>query len=278
MENIVNLSCEKKKPAMFLSDDAFEADLSLRIRDFIAEKRFILDLQPIYDFASDRICGCEVLSRLNHPDLGLVYPGRFLPVINALHLQLEFDRYVFTESCRWLRQLQDSGRNLKWLTCNFSRKTLGTAGIAEELVRISDSFGISRPSMGIELTEQESADDEELFYENVRRLKEYGFLILIDDMGSGVTSRQELNRIPADIVKIDRSILVNAVTEEGVKAFRELVQLINRVGAEALGEGIERYGDFRLVRGAGCAYGQGYLFAPPTSTRAIEDMLDNWTR
>ena len=259
-------------------DAAFAKELKFRMKDYIEEGRFTLVGQPIFDFSTNRICGYEMLSRLNHPERGVVSPGQFLPVINELQLHAEFDCHIFYECCCWMSKLLRSGKNLEWLSCNFSRKTLGKEGIVERLVKIADSCGIPHNRMGIELTEYEYADDEKLFHENMRNLKKHGFLILVDDMGSGVTSSRDLVNFPVDIVKLDRSLLLNAASEEGAQSFRRLVKLINGMGIKSLCEGIEKFRELQLVQDAGCTYGQGFLFAPPASTDSVEVMLGGSAR
>ena len=132
--------------------------------------------------------------------------------------------------------------------------------------------------MGIELTEYENADDEKHFQENMRSLKEQGFLILVDDMGSGVTSSRDLMNYPVDIVKLDRSLLLAAATEEGAQFFRRLVRLINGLGIKSLCEGVEKYKELQFIQEVGCSYGQGFLFSPPVDTDGIEARLNSRTR
>ena len=260
------------------ADTALARELRFRMKDYIEENRFTLVSQPIFDFASNRVCGYEILSRLNHPERGEVSPGVFLPVINELQLHAEFDCHIFYESCCWMSHLLRSGKSLDWLSCNFSRKTLAKAGIVDRLVKIADSCGVPHHCMGIELTEYENADDEKQFQENMRSLKEQGFLILVDDMGSGVTSSRDLMNYPVDIVKLDRSLLLAAATEEGAQFFRRLVRLINGLGIKSLCEGVEKYKELQFIQEAGCSYGQGFLFSPPVGTDSIEARLNSRTR
>lgn len=257
---------------------ALTEDLRQRMRGFIEDYRFALVSQPIYEFSSRRVCGYEILSRLNHPEEGTVSPGQFLPVINELQLYVEFDFHIFYESCRWMRHLRGSDKAPDWISCNFSRKTLSKADAVSKLVKVADSFGIPHECVGIELTEYENADDEKQFFENMHELKKQGFLILVDDMGSGVTSGRDLSSFPVDIVKLDRTLLLAASTEAGAQSFKRLVQIINRMGLKSLCEGIEKLNELQFVQEAGCTYGQGFLFSPPASTDSVETMMDRQSR
>ena len=253
-----------------MSAEELAADLRRNMKTYIEDYRFKLVTQPIYDFSAKRICGYEILSRLDHPEEGTVAPGQFLPIVNELHLQAQFDIHIFYESCRWMSDLMRAGKDPEWLSVNFSRKTLGEAGIVEKLVKIAYSFGIPNNRLGIELTEYENTNNETLFRENMLSLKKQGFLILVDDMGSGVTSSGDLLDFPVDIVKLDRSLLLAASTEDGARTFRRLVQLVRALGKKALCEGVEKLNDLQFIQDAGCTYGQGFLFAPPASTERVE--------
>lgn len=261
-----------------MSEEELAADLRRYMKDYIEDYKFKLVSQPIYDFSAGRICGYEILSRLDHSEYGTVSPGQFLPIINELKLHAEFDCHIFYESCRWMSDLLRSDKPIDWLSINFSRKTLGNAGIVEKLVKVADSFGVPHDRMGIELTEYEDTDNAAQFRENMRALKKAGFLILVDDMGSGVTSSRDLLDFPVDIVKLDRSLLLTASTEEGKRSFKRLTQIIRTLGMRSLCEGIERINDLQFVQDAGCTYGQGFFFAPPASTESVEAMMNRKPR
>ena len=109
--------------------------------------------------------------------------------------------------------------------------------------------------------------------ENLKTLREAGFRIILDDYGTGVTSVNDLLHYPLDIVKIDRSVLLNVKSDERKEAFRALVTLFMDLGADVVCEGIETKEQDAFARNAGCRYGQGYLYFKPIPQNQVFEMI-----
>ena len=116
-------------------------ELEKRMEEFLEFDHFELLIQPVVDFRTDRVCGGEVLSRLNHPERGVIFPDQFLPVVDAVGMYPWFDRYIFRKSCALLSRETELGKGPEILSCNFSRKTLSEENIASDLAEIADSYG-----------------------------------------------------------------------------------------------------------------------------------------
>ena len=253
--------------------EKLEQELAQRMEEFLQRDHFSLVVQPVVDFRTNTVSNGEVLARLNHPERGVIFPDAFLPAVDALGLYPRFDRYIFRKSCAWMRRSLADGEHFDCLSCNFSRKTLSEAGIAQDLVEIADQYGVPHSALAVEITERERETDARQLIENLNQLKAAGFRIILDDYGNGVTSVNDLMQYPLDIVKIDRSLLLNTRTEQGVNVFRELVAMAGRLGAEIVCEGIETPEQERFAREAGCHYGQGFLFFKPTEQNLVFEMI-----
>ena len=254
--------------------DSRKQEIQNRIAEFMERDLFCLVIQPIIDFRADKVCGGEVLSRLNHPERGVIFPDDFLPAVNAQGLHTKFDYYIFQKSCAWMSRTRTQSDKMEFLSCNFSRKTLSEEGIAQELIRIADRYGVPHNELAIELTEQYPQTNDPQFVENLKQLKAAGFRIFLDDYGKGVTSEQELTQYPLDVVKIDRSMLVAAETEQGKADFQQIVEMAVRTGALITCEGIETEEQNRFAREAGCHYGQGFLFFKPMDLNQAYEMME----
>lgn len=244
-----------------------------RMEEFMKMDRFTLVIQPVVNFRDNTVKDGEVLSRLEHPERGVIFPDEFLPVIDALGLYPAFDRYIFEKSCVWLHRSRADGNEFGILSCNFSRKTLSEADIAQDMIQIADNYGISHSKLGVEITEREPAPDEKQLIKNLNLLRDAGFRIILDDYGDGVTSMSDLMQYPVDILKIDRSLLWKTATEQGKAAFRAMVAMFIELGAEVVCEGIETEEQSRLARESGCHYGQGYLFFKPIRQDQVFEMM-----
>lgn len=244
-----------------------------RMEEFLDRDLFILVIQPVVDFRTETAYNGEVLSRLNHPERGMVFPDQFLPAVNAQGLYSRFDRYIFQKSCAWMSRTLSEGERFDCLSCNFSRKTLSEEGLAGDLIQIADRYGVPHHKIGLEITEREKETNAGQMMENLNQLKAAGFRIMLDDYGNGVTSVNDLKQYPVDIVKIDRSMLLNACTEKGKEAFCELVTTAAQLGMEVVCEGIETEEQNRFARETGCHYGQGFLYFKPISQDKVFEMM-----
>lgn len=256
------------------SQNTLDQELQTRMKEFIRNDRFVLVIQPVMNLKTNTIAGGEVLSRLNHPERGMIFPNEFLPAIAAAGLYSEFDKYIFRKCCAWLSRTRAEGAGMELVSCNFSRKTLSEPDVASQLVQIADSYGLPHSSLGIELMEQEAETDVTHFYGNLKKLKDSGFRIFLDDFGDGVTSVKDIMSKPLDIVKIDRSVLLAADNDQVKSAYRSMVEMAEGMGLQVVCEGIETEEQRRFAQDVGCHYGQGFLFYRPMSIDQLFEMIE----
>ena len=243
--------------------DAVGTELKDQMEELLDRDCFFLVLQPVVDLRTGAVSCGEVLTRLDHPERGVICPDLFLPVIDALELHSRFDRYIFQKCCAWLSRAGEMDNGMGRISCNFSRKTLTEETLVPDLIRIADRYGIAPSRLAIEITEREEAKDREKLIGNLKQLKAAGFWIYLDDFGHGVTSVHDLMHYPLDIVKLDRSLLLNTHTEQGAAGFKALVGMVRQLGLGVVCEGIETETQNRIARESGCNFGQGFLFFHP---------------
>ncbi|MFR0987129.1 MAG: EAL domain-containing protein, partial [Frisingicoccus sp.] len=134
--------------------------------------------------------------------------------------------FIFEMACRQLEEWKQEGKNL-FLSCNFTRMTIAQEDFAEELEKIAGRYEFDYSNLVIEITEDVMEKNKEMAFDNISRCKALGFKIALDDIGSGYTSFSDLRDYPIDIVKIDRSILNSAVTEQGIALLGGLIILVH---------------------------------------------------
>lgn len=254
--------------------DNRKQEIQNRIAEFMERDLFCLVIQPIIDLQSGKVCGGEVLSRLNHPERGVIFPDLFLPAVNAQGLHAKFDYYIFQKSCAWMSRTRTQSDKMEFLSCNFSRLTLSEEGFVQELVRIADRYMVPHDELAVEITEQDAPSDVQRFSENLKQLKAEGFRIFLDDYDTGVTSEHDLADCPLDVVKIDRSLLVAAESEEGKARYHQTVAEALKTGAKIACEGIETEEQNSFACEAGCHYGQGFLFFKPMDLNQVYEMME----
>ncbi|MFR8260484.1 EAL domain-containing protein [Frisingicoccus sp.] len=256
------LNSEKEK--MQLKKGVFEA---------IEKGEFKMFLQPIIDRRKQNIIGAESLSRWEHPTKGMLHPGKYIEIMEEEASISNLDFFIFEMACRQLEEWKQEGKNL-FLSCNFTRMTIAQEDFAEELEKIAGRYEFDYSNLVIEITEDVMEKNKEMAFDNISRCKALGFKIALDDIGSGYTSFSDLRDYPIDIVKIDRSILNSAVTEQGIALLGGLIILVHSLKMMVLCEGVETQQQFELLSQLNCDYVQGYYFYRPLPKGEICRILD----
>lgn len=245
------------------------------IQSEIDNNRFFLEYQPIVDAKSNKIMGAEVLSRLNSPTEGILTPRYFLSAVNNVGINRKFDYYIFEKNCKWISG--DKENRMKYVyTINFSRYTLCDPDLAENIIKVTEKYGIDYSCIAVEILEDKSLEkDEKLtMVKNLKVLKEKGVLILLDDFGKGYTNFGDLSEFDISIVKIDKSITHNANNQTGFLILKNIIRTAHDLGFKTLCEGIETEEHKQTVVEAGCDILQGYYLYRPMSVTRLEALLD----
>lgn len=258
------------------SGKAFERKIQIEnnIHNEIDNNRFFLEYQPILDSETNSIMGAEVLSRLNSPTEGVLTPGHFLSAVNNVGLNKKFDYYIFEKNCKWI-SVDKENRGKYVYTINFSRYTLCDTDLSENIICIVEKYGIDYSCIAIEILEDKDLDDKErsVMVSNLARLKEKGIMILLDDFGKGYTGFGDLTDFDINIVKIDKAITQNAITESGFLILMNIIKTAHDLGFKTLCEGIETEEHKNTVVKAGCDMLQGYYFYRPMPVTQLEALF-----
>lgn len=229
-------------------------------------EEFHLVFQPQINIASDELIGFEALVRWNSPSRGFVSPVDFIPVAEDTGLIIELGRWVIVEACKQLRELYD--KNLVSakvaVTVNLSVKQFQD----EELVGFIDAqlskYNLKPHQFEVELTESvlmENLDDARTKLEAIRKL---GILISIDDFGTGYSSLGYLKRLPVDILKVDRSFVMDIPDDkDDMEITAAVIAMAHKLGYKVVAEGVETVDQLDFLAACDCDYGQGYFYSKP---------------
>lgn len=256
-----------------LAQESERLQLKKQTLDALQNREFQMFLQFIVRGADGKICGAEAVSRWDHPQKGLLYPGSYIELMEGEGTIVELDFYIFEAVCRQLEQWQAAGRPLL-LSCNFSRITIGREAFVQRIQEIAERYTFDRGRLVMEITEDAMESNQEAAFSNISRCRELGFQIALDDAGSGYTSFADLRDYPINVVKIDRSILNAAVTRRGAALLRGITALVHDLEMEVLCEGAETADQVELLRGIGCDYIQGYYYYRPLPLKEAERVLN----
>jgi EAL domain-containing protein (putative c-di-GMP-specific phosphodiesterase class I) len=216
-----------------------ENKLTEAILKGLEKNEFKMYLQFIVDNKTKKIVSAEALSRWDRPQKGIVGPGEYIENMENTGIIGKHDLYMFECALRQLEKWKDTELKDLSISCNFTRITLSEEGFIDKLKRISDKYDFDKSKLSIEITEDAIEKDIDVAMENVKRCKELGFRIYLDDLGSGYTSLTNLCDYPIDVVKIDRDVLLLAEKENGRKLFLGIISLINKLNLKVVCEGVE---------------------------------------
>jgi len=239
---------------------------------------FVLDYQPVYDLRTDRIVGMEALVRWSHPTRGLLAPGAFISIAEDSGEIESIDRFVLETACRQVRTWQwerPDQRDL-WVSVNMSGTHISSGRLLADVDRMLGESGLPPTSLVIELTEtalvQQLSQDA---CAHLSALRERGVRIAIDDFGTGFSSLSYLQRLPVDVLKVDRSFVSGHDAPQQIPLLQTIVTLGDNLGLTVVAEGIEEPDQQTRLETLGCHYGQGYLLCRPTTPLAITKLFDS---
>jgi diguanylate cyclase (GGDEF)-like protein len=241
------------------------------LREAIERDQFVLRYQPIVELASGRLVGAEALVRWRHPTRGLLSPSEFIPRAETTGLVVALGRSILDRACKQATRWP-GGADLR-LGVNLSARQLTDPGLVDHVVATLSATGLPAEWLVLEITETallNSAPDQVLM-----GLRELGVAIALDDFGTGYSSLEHLRRFPVDAIKIDKAFIerITGGLPESALA-RAIVQLGQTMGLATVAEGVETADQAVVLRELGCGYGQGYWFAKPMNSKALERLID----
>lgn len=244
------------------------------LRLALTHNELLLHYQPQVDLATGRIVGVEALIRWQHPEWGLVPPGRFIPVAEENGLIVEIGTWVIQEACHQVARWRAQGVSIPRVAVNVSAEQLHKGALDEVVKSALESSALPGAVLELELTESSLVANNSQVMLTLNRLKSLGVQLSIDDFGTGYSCLSYLRQMAVDTLKIDRSFVMGLDTEHGHAIVATIVQMAGSLGLNTLAEGVEA----PLIAGEllrlGCRHAQGYLYSRPVPAHELPDVLD----
>ena len=256
--------------------ELFEEQL---IEDFptaIAEKQFVVYYQPKYNIQGEKpvLSSAEALIRWNHPRLGLVSPGVFIPLFEKKGLIRLLDLYVWKETAAQIKRWKIQFGKTVPVSVNVSRVDLYDPYLPETLQDIVIKNGLACKDLLLEITESAYSEEVDIILGRIKSLREAGFKIEIDDFGTGYSSLSMINKIPLDALKIDMIFVRNAFAQQSDKQMiRIIIDLASYLGVPTIAEGVESLEQIEVLKKLGCDIVQGYCFSKPVPPQDFEKFI-----
>lgn len=250
-----------------------EADL----RDALEQGQLSVAYQPLFELATGALQGFEALARWNHPTLGPVSPGTFIPIAEESGLVVQLTDFVLETACKQLRQWQLHNPDFDEISLhvNVASNDVARGGLVGRVTDVLGRTGLLPRHLTIELTENILMTQLAQAMGTLRQLRELGVGLAVDDFGTGYSSLSHLSVLPIDSLKIDMSFVRNLrIGSSEAAVIRAIVLLGTSLGKRVIAEGIETRSQQEQLRDLGCELGQGFYLSRPLPPAAVPHLLD----
>lgn len=250
----------------------WEQHVNTELEEALKTRQIFPYLQPQYD-SSNVLTGAEVLVRWQHPREGFLAPYRFIPILEKNGMIVKVDTYIWEEACRILSSWKGTEKEHLHLSVNISPKDFYFIDIYETFTKLVEKYGLNPGKLHLEVTESVVMNDAVENIRTINRLREYGFVVEMDDFGSGYSSLNLLRDMPVDVLKIDMAFL--GKTKQPKKAeliLNNIIELAHQLNMISIAEGVELEEQLRMLKEMGCSIFQGYYFARPMPLEEFEKL------
>jgi diguanylate cyclase (GGDEF)-like protein/PAS domain S-box-containing protein len=235
------------------------------LREGIVHGEFRLDYQAVVDLERSSIVGYEALVRWEHPSLGELPPGEFIPLAEETGLIVGLGEWVLAEACMEATNLHRLHGRPVHMSVNVSARQLHHPDFFHHVARALDSSALMPELLTLELTESTLLSSDERVARTLEKIKELGVVLALDDFGTGYASLSYLRQFPIDVVKIDRSFTANVDSKDGdLVLLKGIIDLGHALELNLVAEGIETSAQHTIVRKLGCQQAQGFYFGRPS--------------
>ncbi len=246
------------------------------IQKAIDERQFLVYYQPKYEITGEVpvLKSAEALIRWEHPDLGMISPGVFIPLFEKNGLIQRLDRYVWKEAAEQMHRWKERFGFVLPISVNVSRIDMYAADFVPYLRQLMQDNDIRPEDYFLEITESAYTENSDQLIRTVEELREFGFRIEMDDFGSGYSSLNMLAEMPIDVLKLDMRFVRNLHnSDRNARMVELMLDIAHRLDVIAIAEGVETQEQMEDLKRMGCQRIQGYLFSGPVPPEVFEDFI-----
>jgi len=240
----------------------------------IDNKEFTLYYQPIIDLKNGKLVGVEALIRWIHPTKGMIAPMEFIPLAEETGLIYEICKWVFNTALMQKISWEQQGYNHIKMSINISGKRITHEKFLDDIKECVLGEGVRCDEIQLEVTETAVIQDLESSMKILKEIKNMGIKIALDDFGTGYSSLTYIQKLPIDVVKLDRDF-IKGISNKGQDnlIIQSIIKLVHDLNLEIVAEGIETKEQELFLKQSNCDYGQGYLFSKPITKEEVEELF-----
>lgn len=251
--------------------------LEMDLRKAIERHEFFVEYQPIIALTDGRVAGFEALVRWEHPELGRISPGDFVPVAEETGLIVALGEWVMDravdQAARWQREFSHRGELI--MSVNLAARQFRHRSLVSDIKHCLDSSGLAASRLKLEITESSLIEDPGESMGLMQELKQLGTRLSIDDFGTGYSSLSYLHRFPFDMLKVDRSFVTGMTeSEDSRKIVTNIISLAQNLEKVCISEGVEKASEADYLRSLGCEFAQGFLYSQALPAGKAASMLE----
>ncbi|NLQ18267.1 EAL domain-containing protein [Marinomonas sp. M1K-6] len=228
----------------------------------LQRNEFELYFQPQFNLHTNQVFGAEALIRWNHPEQGLIFPNDFIPLAESTGKIIELGHWILENSIAYLAKRKLEGRPDILLHINLASAQLADPCFVILVQKLLAKYQVSAHLIGFEITETSILEDVHLARTLLQTLKDMGICIAIDDFGTGYSSLSQLKNLPVDLLKIDRSFVMDLERDpDDRKIVEAIIAMAHKLNIKVLAEGIETREQWTMLEAFQCDFGQGYYIS-----------------
>lgn len=240
----------------------------------LTEKQFTVYFQPKHILKDERMVGAEALVRWIHPQWGFMPPCDFIPLFEKNGFIRRLDEYVWESVCEKLHEWQEKGYDVVPVSVNVSRADIYRSRLVEIFCGLIEKYDIDPSLLHLEITESAYTENPEQIISTVEELREKGFVIEMDDFGSGYSSLNMLSQMSLDILKLDMKFICNEMSKPFEQSLlHDIINMAHRLHLNVVAEGVETEEQKERLKSMNCDYAQGYFYAKPSPAAEYEKLL-----
>jgi len=246
------------------------------LRRALERGEFSLHYQPQVDLRTNCIFGCEALLRWNQPDLGMIGPGKFIPLAEETGLIVPIGEWIVRTACRQSKTWQNAGLPAVTMAVNISARQFRENTLLQAVAKILDETGLDASQLELEVTESVIMHDTQHVIATLQAFADMGVSLSVDDFGTGYSSLSYLKRFPVDRLKIDQSFVRDVTTDADDAAIAQaVITLGHTMNLRVIAEGVETPEQLAFLRRHQCDEMQGYLFGKPMPADEFAKLLES---
>ena len=240
----------------------------------LEDNQFMVYFQPKYSLADDRMVGAEALVRWIHPQWGVMNLGEFIPLFEKNGFIRVLDRYIWERVCEKICEWKKKGYPILPIAVNVSRADIYQPHLIDIFCDLIRKYDIDSAYFHLEITESAYTESPDQIISTVDKLREKGFIIEMDDFGSGYSSLNMLSQISLDVLKLDMKFIWNEMEKPVDQSIlNDIINMAHRMHLNVVAEGVETRDQKKRLEAMGCDYGQGYFYAKPMPVQEYEELL-----